>query len=147
VNLLCWIVEGTWPACVAAVRDLAPPDAEVTLLHVTGPDLPAVVHGARSGLFGRGRHRDDDVDRVAASAAADLLAAAAQRLGGPARQLERHGRAEHEVTAAAADADLLVLARDGDLAHPGPHSLGPHTRYVVDHAPCPVLLVWPDPPR
>ncbi|MGD0344824.1 MAG: universal stress protein, partial [Acidimicrobiales bacterium] len=26
----------------------------------------------------------------------------------------------------------------------GPHSLGPATRFIVDHAPCPVLLVWPD---
>ncbi|HET9257509.1 MAG TPA: hypothetical protein VFO16_20230 [Pseudonocardiaceae bacterium] len=27
---------------------------------------------------------------------------------------------------------------------PGPHSLGPTARYVLDHAPCAVLLVWPD---
>ncbi|MFD5466969.1 hypothetical protein ACFWIQ_29700 [Kitasatospora sp. NPDC127059] len=32
----------------------------------------------------------------------------------------------------------------GDPAHPGPHSLGPATRFVVDHAPCAVLLVWPE---
>jgi Na+/H+ antiporter NhaD/arsenite permease-like protein len=25
----------------------------------------------------------------------------------------------------------------------GPHSLGPVTRFVVDHAPCAVLLAWP----
>ncbi|MGF1424961.1 hypothetical protein [Kitasatospora sp. LaBMicrA B282] len=43
---------------------------------------------------------------------------------------------------------LLILARDGDRAHhPGPHSLGPAGRFVVDHAPCPVLLVWPAPAR
>ena len=40
------------------------------------------------------------------------------------------------------DADLLVVARDGE-ARIGPKSLGPHTHFVVDHAPCQVLLVWP----
>ena len=42
---------------------------------------------------------------------------------------------------AAADADLLVVARDGER-RAGPKSLGPRTRFVVDHAPCRVLLVW-----
>ena len=45
---------------------------------------------------------------------------------------------------AAAGADLLILARDGER-RPGPKSLGPRTRFVVDHAPCRVLLVWPGP--
>ncbi|MFD0502514.1 universal stress protein [Streptomyces chiangmaiensis] len=44
---------------------------------------------------------------------------------------------------AATGADLLICARDGDRSRLGPHSLGPTTRFVVDHAPCPVLLVWP----
>jgi hypothetical protein len=34
-----------------------------------------------------------------------------------------------------------VLARDGE-ARVGPHSLGPRTRFVVDHAACQVLVVW-----
>ena len=42
--------------------------------------------------------------------------------------------------------DMLVLARDGDHARLGPHSLGPPARFVVDHAPCQVLLVWADAP-
>jgi nucleotide-binding universal stress UspA family protein len=48
------------------------------------------------------------------------------------------------VLAACADAGLLVLARDGDHTRLGPRSLGHATRFVVDHAPCPVLLVWPE---
>ena len=39
--------------------------------------------------------------------------------------------------AAAEGADLLILARDGDRAHLGPRSLGPASRFIVDHAPCP----------
>jgi nucleotide-binding universal stress UspA family protein len=47
------------------------------------------------------------------------------------------------VAAAAAQMmDLLVIARDCDHAAEGPHSLGPTARYVLDHAPCAVLLVW-----
>jgi hypothetical protein len=50
------------------------------------------------------------------------------------------------VVAAAAGADLLILARDGDRSRLGPKSLGPADRFVVDHAPCPVLLVWQEDP-
>ena len=42
--------------------------------------------------------------------------------------------------AALEGADLLVLARDGER-RPGPKSLLPRTRFVVDHATCKVLLV------
>jgi hypothetical protein len=43
-----------------------------------------------------------------------------------------------------ASADLLVMARDGDRSRLGPKSLGKAARFVVDHAACPVLLVWPE---
>jgi nucleotide-binding universal stress UspA family protein len=60
--------------------------------------------------------------------------------------LARRGRVEREVISASADTDLLILARDGRYRL-GPPSLGPRTRFVLDHAPCEVLLVWPgDPP-
>ena len=36
-------------------------------------------------------------------------------------------------------------APHGDRSRLGPHSLGPASRFVVDHAPCPLLLVWPEP--
>ncbi len=50
------------------------------------------------------------------------------------------------MVAACAEADLLLLARDGDHTRLGPRSLGPAARFVLDHAPCRVLLVWPDEP-
>ena len=37
------------------------------------------------------------------------------------------------------------FARDGDCTRLRPKSLGPASQFVVDHAPCPVLLVWPLP--
>ncbi|WP_043670187.1 universal stress protein [Streptomyces xylophagus] len=147
MRVIAWLVEGTWPACVDAVRTHAPADSEVVLLHVSGPDVPGVAHGAFAGLLGRGGPRRDPGTRLedlGSTSAAELLDAAAERLGRPYVRMERAGRVEREVVAAADDADLLVLARDGDRARLGPHSLGPAVRFAVDHAPCPVLLVWPE---
>jgi nucleotide-binding universal stress UspA family protein len=81
---------------------------------------------------------------MAAASAGELLAAAADRLGRPCERLDVQGRAERAVVAASAQADLLVVARDGDRSRLGPKSLGKITRFVVDHASCPVLLVWPE---
>ncbi|OIJ68915.1 universal stress protein [Streptomyces mangrovisoli] len=147
MRVIAWLVEGTWPACVDAVRRHAPESSEVVLLHVSGPDVPDLAHGAFAGLLGRGRSEPDPGDRLAvlgAGSATELLAAAAGRLGRPCERLERGGRVEREVVAASEGADLLVVARDGDRERLGPHSLGPAARFVVDHAPCPVLLVWPE---
>ena len=146
--VITWIVEGTWRACVDATRRIAPDDAEIVLLHVTGGDVPAAAHGAYVGLLGRGPRRDRDpgprMAELGAASAAELLEAAARALNRPCSTMERRGRAEREVVAAAEGADLLVLARDGDvLSRLGPRSLGPASRFVVDHAPCAVLLVWP----
>ncbi|MFF0459627.1 universal stress protein [Streptomyces mexicanus] len=156
MRVIAWLVEGTWPSCVDAVRAHAPETAEVVLLHVTGEEVPALAHGAFAGLLGRGHPRghrpagdwgSDPGDRVAAlggASAARLLDAAAARLGRPCVRRERTGRPEREVVTAAEGADLLVLARDGDRDRLGPHSIGPAVRFAVDHAPCPVLLVWPE---
>jgi nucleotide-binding universal stress UspA family protein len=81
---------------------------------------------------------------LATASAGELLEAAAQRLGRPCTRIERRGRVEREVVSAADGADLLILARDGDRSRLGPRSLGPAARFVVDHAPCQVLLVWPE---
>jgi nucleotide-binding universal stress UspA family protein len=147
VTVIAWIVEGTWPACVDAVRAHAPEGADITLLHVSDQEVTGVAHGAFAGLLGRGRHDLDPgtrLEALEASEAEGLLDEAAERLGRPCAKEARTGRSEREVVAAARDATLLVLARDGDRGRLGPRSLGPATRFVVDHAPCQVLLVWPE---
>ena len=146
--VIIWVAEGTWASCVDAAREFVPADADVVLLHVLGEEVTAAAHGAFSGLLGRGHPERDPGARVtalAAGAAAELLDAAALRIGRPTRRIARIGRVEREVARAADGADLLVVARDGDRSRLGPHSLGAATRFVVDHAPCPVLLVWPEP--
>ncbi|PWI43155.1 universal stress protein [Streptomyces sp. ICBB 8177] len=146
MGIVIWIAEGTWPACVDAARERARDDEELTLAHVTDPAPAQAAHAVFGGLLGRGRAGRDPgarLEELSATAAGELLDAAARRLGRPARRRELSGRVEREIVRAAEGADLLVCARDGDRERLGPHSLGPATRFVVDHAPCPVLLVWP----
>jgi nucleotide-binding universal stress UspA family protein len=147
-NVLVWVSEDTWRAAVDAVAELAPEPSSVTLLHVTPASPPEVAHAAYLGLLGRGTAARDPRTRMAglsATSAAELLDAAAERLGRPCERIARTGRTEREVVAAADGADLLIMARDGDRTRLGPKSLGKDTRFALDHAPCPVLLVWPEP--
>jgi len=151
VRVVLWLVEGTWRGCVDAAADGIPADAQVALLHVTPSDVTEVAEAAAGGLLGRAfprRTPPQQFREVANAAATELLAAAAARLGRrDAELLHRQGRVEREVVLAVAEGvDLLVVARDGDRSHLGPRSLGPTTRFVVDHAPSAVLLVWPDQP-
>ena len=144
--VLVWVTERGWVAAVEGALRHSDSSAELVLAHVVPGDLEEVRQGAFAVLLGRGRREADPeaaVRRLAEGSADELLAAASERAGNrPVRFLRLRGRPEREVVAAAAGADLLVVARDGD-GQLGPPSLGPQARFVVDHAPCPVLLVWP----
>ena len=144
-SVYIWIAEGTWRASVDAALSLAPDRVRFTLLHVTSPDAADAAHGAYRGLLGRvGPDPGQRLEALASISAADLIEAAAHRLGRPCDRVEIQGHTERAVVAASADADLLIVARDGDRSRLGPKSLGKATRFVVDHAACPVLLVWPE---
>jgi nucleotide-binding universal stress UspA family protein len=147
MRALVWIIEDTWQATIAEAAAFLPRDAEITLLHVTSTEPETLARAARRGLLGRHQPptpAPEPLQAISEQAANELLADAATRLGRPATQQARRGRVEHEVIAAAEPMDILVLARDGDHQHLGPHSLGPTARFIVDHAPCRVLLIWPD---
>jgi len=128
--VLVWVTPTGWEACVDAARDLG----DVTLLQVSdvGPPAPG-------GLLGRHRPPHPPV-----AADEDLFDAAEERLGREAERLSPPGEPEHAVVDAADDFDLLILSRTN--LRPGPHSIGHGTRFVVDHARCPILLVWPGEP-
>jgi nucleotide-binding universal stress UspA family protein len=138
-----WVADGVWESAVDSARSLAPDDARIELVHVVADDLGEVARGAIAGLLGRRYTPGPDLDRGLFQSSQEVLNAARERLGRPAETISLHGRLEREVVAAAEGMDLLVVARDGDRSRLGPRSLGPATRFVVDHAPCPVLLVWP----
>jgi nucleotide-binding universal stress UspA family protein len=145
MTVVVWLTEGTWPACADAVRKL--PGGPVRLLHVIDTHSVEAIDGAHAGLLGRAAGpAGPAAEEMLARAQTALFDAAVARVGRPAERMARRGRAEREVLAACADADLLILARDGDRTRLGPKSLGRATRFIVDHAPCQVLLVWPDEP-
>jgi nucleotide-binding universal stress UspA family protein len=145
MRALVWIIEDTWQATIDDAKALLPSDAEITLLHVASTEPETVARAARSGLLGRHppppRQKLETISELAAQ---ELLTEAHERLGRSATLESRRGRVEREVVAVAERADLLILARDGDRTRLGPRSLGPATRFVIDHAPCRILLIWPD---
>jgi nucleotide-binding universal stress UspA family protein len=138
---MVWInANAAWESAVDAVAGLA--CGEVVLLLVTeGGGTPAP--DTLTDLLGPAGHEPGEAFAgIQEEQAAALFDEAEARMGRPVRRLWERGVAEHEVVAAASGADLLVCVRDGARL-PGPDSLGPVTRFVVDNAPCDVLLVWP----
>src|SRR4051794_41933780 len=96
-TVIVWVTESTWPACIDAARAWTPAGAQVVLLHVADDEAAEVLHGAFLGLLGRGRSGPDDpegrLEAVSAAVAAELLDAAAHRLGRPPLPVPRPGRA------------------------------------------------------
>ncbi len=113
------------------------------------------------GLGQRGAHLLAQVMQAEQEAGEQILAAAQTLLrerwpGGPpaADQLEPillRGRPEQEIVRLAAEQriDLILIGArrvggPGEPPHPpGPKSVGHVARFVLDHAPCPVLLLRP----
>ncbi len=146
MRTVVWISEDTWEACVREANRLLPADAEVTLVHVAPADVEELARGP--GLLGRRPPPGPGppLRAIAEEEAQALLAEAAARLERPARIEARRGHVERELLEVCADADLLLMARGGEL-RPGPKSVGRRERFVLDHVACRVLLVWPQTPR
>jgi nucleotide-binding universal stress UspA family protein len=140
VAVMVWInPAAAWESAVDAAAGLA--CDEVVLLLVT-EDIAE--QDTFTGLLGPAGHEPGEAFAgIEEDQAAALFDEAEARIGRPVRRLWERGVPEHEVVAAAGDADMLVCVRDGVRGLPGPDSVGPVTRFVVDHAPCRVLLVWP----
>jgi nucleotide-binding universal stress UspA family protein len=147
MRVVVWINELGWEGCVDQARELIPPGAQISLLHVSPRDVEELAVVGRERLLGRRPKPQPGppLREIAAEEALALLERARTRLGRPAELDARSGRVEREVVKACAGADLLVLVRDGK-PRLGPPSFGPRTRFVVDHAPCRVLVVWAQEP-
>lgn len=142
MTVVVWMnPAAVWESAVDAVARLAC-DEVVLLLVTEGGGEPA--GDTFTGLLGPAGHEPGEAFAgIEEDLAAALFDEAEARMGRPVRRLWERGAPEQEVVAAAEGADLLVCVRDGAGDVPGPESLGPVTRFVVDHAPCGVLLVWP----
>lgn len=144
MRVTAWIAPGTWPAVVDALRDHHGDD-EISLVAAADP-AEVMPPGMERSLMGRGRRRrpPGETTRMATEQAEELLRRAATRLGRDARTAVLTGRTERAVIGAADGADWFVMARDGDRSRLGPSSLGRAARFIIDHAPCTVELIWPE---
>jgi hypothetical protein len=80
------------------------------LLHVTELDPAGLAYGSYAGLLGRGHTEFDpgiQVEQMESRAAAQLLDRAAARLARPCAKVDKIGRIDREVVAAAEGAELL----------------------------------------
>lgn len=142
MKVLAWIAPATWPAVIDAVRR-RPEGDDVTLVAVADR-FSALPVGAAGGLMGRGRRSAvSDAEASTAVAAQALVNQAMAELGRPCVAKVLSGATDRVVTAEANDADILILARDGDRSRLGPRSLGKAARFIIDHAPCTVVVLWP----
>jgi nucleotide-binding universal stress UspA family protein len=157
-RLLVALAGAEDPALVAELAGvLGPggPTLDIRLVHVvdSGPrGLLPIGPGPHRGPWPKPpdlsiQHRMADAEDEGATA---LLAAWHDRfaagLPGPTITTEvRRGQPEHEIIAAAkafrADAVVLCSRPRTGPTESGPRSLGHVARFVVDHAPVPVLLV------
>jgi nucleotide-binding universal stress UspA family protein len=89
--------------------------------------------------------RREQMRQADEASAQDILSEGSRYLSG-AEPLKREGRPEREIVQCAAEwgADLVVICSrspGGGGPSLGPKSVGHVARFVLDHAPCPILLV------
>jgi nucleotide-binding universal stress UspA family protein len=89
----------------------------------------------------------DEMLKAEQEAAQQTLSEALRYAPG-AETLLHQGRPELEIVNAAASwkADVILVCARAEYGEPppvGPHSVGHVARFVLDHAPCPVLLLRP----
>ena len=91
------------------------------------------------------RSREDEMEQAELAAAQDVLSEGLRYIPN-AETFRRQGRPEREIVNVAAEwqADLVIICPRGEYGGKptiGPKSVGHVARFVLDHAPCPVLLV------
>lgn len=120
----------------------------IGLIYVTDSGPHAEIERKREGLL-RPRHPSGPLSermrQAETVAAQDILQEGLRYLPGT-ETLHREGRPEREIVNCAAEwnADLVIICpRSPEYGGPaiGPKSVGHVARFVLDHAPCPVLLI------
>jgi nucleotide-binding universal stress UspA family protein len=91
--------------------------------------------------------REEEMRKADETSAQDILNEGLRYLPG-AEMIQRQGRPEREIvnTAPEWQADLVIICSRAEYGYKptiGPKSVGHTARFVLDHAPCPALLVRP----
>lgn len=134
-------------AVLDAARDVLSPSLAWIVLHVVDTRPHEEVDRALGGLpvHGSGHHRADDrLQRIAAEqgeAIRDEIAAWLQAHGRDAEIVIAHGHPEQEILHLAVERHVDLIAIGSEHPGVGPHPLSPPIRYLIDHAPCDVLLL------
>lgn len=148
--LCCLDGSNTEPISRALSSLIATDERTVGLLYVTDTGPHHEMERKREGLL-RPRHPSgplhEKIQQAEVFAAQDILQEGLRYLP-QAQTLAREGRPEQEIVQCASQwhADLIVICpRSPAFGGPavGPKSVGHVARFVLDHAPCPVLLVRP----
>jgi nucleotide-binding universal stress UspA family protein len=151
MRVLCCL-DGTNARQVSKATEIFSTSQPVTfgILYVidTGP-RKEIEHTRERFLRPTGRplSREDEMQHAEQGAAEDILNEGLRYLP-DAEVLQRQGRPEREIVNVAAEwqADVLITCPRGEYGGKtkiGPKSVGHVARFVLDHAPCPVLLVRP----
>jgi nucleotide-binding universal stress UspA family protein len=129
---------------------LRPDNLAIGLIYVTDTGPQGDIERQRERFLrppGLPPARREQMRQAEASSAQEILAEGARAFPG-AESIQCAGRPEREIVNAAAawNADLVLICPRtiyDDKPTIGPKSVGHVARFVLDHAPCPVLLVRP----
>ena len=153
MRVLCAIGQRGGPELIRRVAALVGAQAECLLLHVidVGPrhELEEYLRGPLHRRPHQEPARAESITASEESAGQTIIQealAAAQQAGLTAASLVSRGQPEQIIVQVAGEkaVDLVVIrAREGAAGHPrlGPASVGHIARFVLDHAPCDVLLL------
>ncbi|MEO7020397.1 MAG: universal stress protein [Ktedonobacteraceae bacterium] len=152
MRILCCI-DGTNSESLSRAAQMLTSTAHLTygLVYVIDGELRKEIERARERLLRRPpgalSPRDQQMQQAEQASAQDILAEGLHAFPG-AETLLRQGRPEREIVNCAAEwqADVILISprtNYGGMPMLGPKSVGHVARFVLDHAPCPVLLVRP----
>ena len=150
MRILCCLDGTNVEAIGEAIAMLSTKDLIVAFIYVVDQGPHHEIEHTRERFFrppAPPAARERQMREVEQSSAQEIMDEALQSMPG-AEVFQREGRPEREIVNAAAEwrADLLIIcprAEYRDKHQIGPKSVGHVARFVLDHAPCPVLLVRP----
>ncbi len=149
-NVVCAIGRQKNQEMIRRIKDVLGSGVQLYLLHVidTGPRRELEEFLRRPGMRGRPDYNQklDSAEDAASRAIAEDAARAASEAGFSAQVEILKGHPEQLIVqfASQVGAEIIVIrANEGAEGHPriGPASVGHIARFVLDHAPCDVLLL------